>query len=181
VSRRLEEQLALHRMREEVWRMAESADMEKVLQVMRSGLEGLGLPYTHCGINLVDASRDPPWFSPHSIDTLGRVASTSAIFTSGEPLITVWRSGKPVYRPDLHRDDPYGEHGLLAKTYGDAIRSVIDLPFSHGTLAVNSVLPNAFTPQAIDFLGQLAAVLSDPALAKRRVQVVATRRTTQEL
>jgi PAS domain S-box-containing protein len=161
VSRSLAEQLALHRMREEVWRMEASADMEKVLQVMRAGLESLQVSFANCGINLVDASRDPPHFSPQSIDSQSRVLSTSAIYTSGEPMLLVWRSAKPCYRPDLQAEDLYGERPLLWETYGDAIRSVIDLPFSHGTLAVNSTLPHAFTAADISFLGQLTEVLSE--------------------
>ncbi|MEW6756057.1 MAG: ATP-binding protein, partial [Candidatus Latescibacterota bacterium] len=47
----------------------------------------------------------------------------------------------------------------LAAYFGP-VRSVLDVPFSHGTLAVNSPAPNAFSARDVEALQALAEVLS---------------------
>ena len=67
------------------------------------------------------------------------------------------RAGIPAYRHDIDRAKYYQEHATLRH----AVRATIDVPFSHGTLAVSSPVPNAFTRRDIVSLQGLAEVLSD--------------------
>ena len=66
-----------------------------------------------------------------------------------------------LYRRDLLQEDTYG---LLKARQGDfdtPIRSVLDVPFTHGSLAVNSPEPNAFSERHTAVLQQLAGVISE--------------------
>lgn len=59
-------------------------------------------------------------------------------------------------RADLKAYDRYGE-AVALKT----VRSVIDVPFSQGTLALSSAEPNAFSEQDIDVLQNMAGLLNE--------------------
>jgi signal transduction histidine kinase len=70
-------------------------------------------------------------------------------------------TGDVLYRRDLLQEDTYG---LLKARQGDfdtPIRSVLDVPFTHGSLAVNSPEPNAFSERHTAVLQQLAGVISE--------------------
>ena len=71
------------------------------------------------------------------------------------------RTGDPVYRPDLDADDPYSEREYFHAHAQSRVRSVVDVLFSRGTLAVSSDLPNAFTPSQLATIGDLALVLDE--------------------
>lgn len=71
------------------------------------------------------------------------------------------RSGRPVYRSDLQTDDPYGESALLSGYYGHPVRSVLDVPFSHGLLGLNHRLPDAFPPPVLEAVARVADALSE--------------------
>jgi PAS domain S-box-containing protein len=62
---------------------------------------------------------------------------------------------------DLEKSDPLQERAHIEGQFGVTVRSVIDVPFSHGTLAINSTEPNAFLPRDIESLQELAQVLSE--------------------
>ena len=70
-----------------------------------------------------------------------------------------WRAGEMAYRRDLLTEDELGELELEERRQKD-VRTVLDMPFSHGTLAFNSAEPNAFDDY-LDSLGEVAAVLSE--------------------
>ena len=72
-----------------------------------------------------------------------------------------WRAGEPVYRRDLQHEDHLAERTALEECYGEPIRSAVDIPFSHGTLAVNSLRAEAFSEADMAFVQELATVLSD--------------------
>jgi len=74
----------------------------------------------------------------------------------GGPLVRFWKGQKPVYRPDLDSEDLYGEKPGLP-----AMRSVVDVPFSHGTLAASSPRPNAFSGEDLRILQDMARILSE--------------------
>lgn len=75
-----------------------------------------------------------------------------------EVILELCQRGEPIYRRDLAQDDPFDEHQSGA--HGD-IRSVLDIPFSHGTFALNSSKANTFSNSHIAALEELAAVLSE--------------------
>jgi len=74
-----------------------------------------------------------------------------------------WQNQKVVYRPDLNREDRYGESEPLrgGEGYRSRIRSVVDVPFSHGTVAINSLQPDAFSETDIEILKGFAGALSE--------------------
>jgi signal transduction histidine kinase/CheY-like chemotaxis protein len=77
-------------------------------------------------------------------------------------LVQFWSDQEIVYRRDLLADDPFDEL-LVIRARGVSLfpRSILDVPFSQGTLAVNSLEADAFSEQDIDSLKLLAGLLSD--------------------
>ena len=73
----------------------------------------------------------------------------------------IWRRGEPDYRRDLHRDDPRCERKEIEESVEHPVRSVLDMPFSHGTLALNSARPDAFSDRDIEVLTEMSAVISE--------------------
>ena len=120
----------------------------------------MGITFGACGLNLVDRSGAQPTFTPHSVNSSGRELDTPSDSPGGEPLATIWRNQQVLYRPDLLSEDPYDERQYLSGPYGDEVRSVIDVPFSHGTLALNSIEPDAFG-RHVPVLQTLAGVLTE--------------------
>ena len=72
----------------------------------------------------------------------------------------IWRHNETAYRQNLELDDPYSERRSVSELYGPVI-SLVDVPFSHGTLSVNSTEADAFSNQDIEFLQELAEVLAE--------------------
>lgn len=66
----------------------------------------------------------------------------------------------PTYRSDLRQDDPFGDSSWALQT-DPQIRSVLDAPWSEGTLSISSPEPNAFATRDIETLSMLAATLSE--------------------
>jgi len=154
---------AIRLMRDAVWRMRRSSDIQQVLSATEESLALLDVDYQGLGVNVVDASVEPPlvtYYETTRDHDRGRWDMQTQ--TTEDRVITdTWRQGVPCYRPDLGADDVHGEQRGLIQDYGPGIRSVIDVPFSHGTLAVNSTRPHAFPGDVVDFLQQLAMVLSE--------------------
>jgi len=73
----------------------------------------------------------------------------------------IWQKGEVAYRRDLSVDDAHEETSYMEDNYEAPIRSVVDVPFSQGTFAVNSLEPDAFSAQHIRDLQALAGVLSE--------------------
>ena len=73
----------------------------------------------------------------------------------------VQRSQIPSYRSNLAVEDAFGEYERFKARYGIPILSVLDVPFSAGTLAVNSVEVDAFTPEHIDILQSVGRVMGE--------------------
>ena len=110
-------------------------------------------------MNLVDRMTDPPSIRIHSMTQDGRwvqARSPRAI----EVVTQIWRKQVVEDRRDLDVEDRYAEAVQLDRGYGHHIRSVIDVPFLHGTLAVNSTQPDAFSPADLEILQEMAHVLS---------------------
>ncbi|MBT6146595.1 MAG: response regulator [Gemmatimonadetes bacterium] len=81
--------------------------------------------------------------------------------SSGLQIIDMWKSGEPVYRPDLLANDGFDENDAIAEHYGAGIRTVLDVPYLRGTIGVNSTVPNAFSADDQRSLCQLAEALSE--------------------
>ena len=67
--------------------------------------------------------------------------------------------GVTVYRQDLLATDDFTESPRLHRQ--QQVRSVLDVPFARGTLAVNSLQPDAFTRTDVELIEEMAQILAD--------------------
>ncbi|MFH1569931.1 MAG: PAS domain-containing protein [Gemmatimonadota bacterium] len=148
-------------LRHELDGMRGSDDLERLLVAVRDGLAELEVPFANCGVNLVDESTSPPSVLFHTMRRDGYWRDAAAGDPGTELILGIWRDAQIAYRVDLAGDDVHGESDVLSRGFGQAIRAVVDVPFSHGTLAVNSTRPNAFTAADIDAFQAMAQVLSE--------------------
>ena len=154
----------LQQVRETVWSMVGADDITKVLESIRVGLEKMTVPFAHCAVNVVELT-EPAML--HSYSSYG----SSGISKQGEWMIAdtqshaalvanTWRSSELLYRRDLESDDPHGERDRIIELFG-LVCAIVDVPFSFGTLTINSTVPNAFSERDISFFEELAEVLSE--------------------
>jgi PAS domain-containing protein len=108
----------------------------------------------------VDHTTDPPLVRYYALTRENRQWEKAGEVWS-KAVVDIWRRGVVAYRPDLLEEDPYQEREYIEAAYHHPVRSVIDIPFSHGTLGANSDRSNAFSSQDIAFLEELAKVLSE--------------------
>jgi len=153
-------QLAGHRVRDEVWKMRTPEDIQQVLKAMRDSMRALEIPFENYSINTVDITEGTGVVHFDALDEREEWIEPSS--DGGDDLvIQIWDGRKPVYRRDLAAEDVHREREYLEETYGHPVRSALDVPFSHGTLAVNSSRPSAFSEVDIASLQMLAEVLSE--------------------
>ena len=157
---RQQRQQVVARVRDGVWQMSHSGDVERVLIAVRDGLRELEVPFGDCGMNMVDDRFEPPRLHNFGMVEGGRTFYEHREFGGEATVLQFWRDKQVVYRKDLQAEDPFGEHGLV-KIAGVPARSVIDVPFAQGTLAVNSIAPEAFSEPDIEILQEMAGVLSE--------------------
>jgi PAS domain S-box-containing protein len=151
-------QRVLSRVREEVWKMRSSEDIEHVLIALKSGLEEMDIPFQDCGVNIINAS-NPSKSHFHMLSSGGQIKAEVGIGV--ETILSIWREGKVAYRRFLEEEDVYQEHSRIGELFDHPVGCVIDIPFSHGTLAANSPEADAFSEQNIGDLQELADVLSE--------------------
>jgi signal transduction histidine kinase len=137
--------------------MQHPQDVEQVLTVMAEELHALKVPFMYCGINLMDESAEPPAILCYSFNGEKQWYQTRFDGPDTEPLRRIWRSQQPTYRPDLQREDPYGERPNLRVP----LRAVLDIPFESGTLALSSEEPEVFSPEDVELLQGMAQILAD--------------------
>ncbi|MEW6756196.1 MAG: PAS domain S-box protein [Candidatus Latescibacterota bacterium] len=174
--RRELQELVLHQVREEIWRMQSPDDIQQLLVAVGRGLERLEIDFRACGINIVDPSREPPRTQTFSIDRKngGWRIIPENYEQASEAIVQFWRGKEPRYRRDLEAEDSYQERAGIAGIFGP-VRSVVDIPFPHGTLAVNSDQPDAFSGEQIAFMQALAGVLSEGFRRLDDLQVLAAK------
>ncbi|NKB71818.1 MAG: PAS domain S-box protein [Candidatus Latescibacteria bacterium] len=146
---------ALGRLQEEIWKMQRAEDIQKVLQVLQNALTDLGIVYLYCSVNVVDTQHSPPTVAAFNIAQEGPPKFFPLSHESARNIVHFWRSEQPVYRNNLQLEDVYGEG-----VYMSNICSVLDVPFSHGTLAISNRAPDAFSGADIDALQELANAIS---------------------
>ena len=152
--------VALYRVRGVISEMHTSGDIESVLATVHGSLRALGIPFLNCGINLEDRGSLTVTFRSHNMRMDGEwFAQTDPRET--EVLTRIVKEGEVAYRRDLIAEDVYGERERISADWGEDIRSVVDIPFSHGSLAVNSTEPNAFAEHDLEALQEIAQVLDE--------------------
>jgi len=165
------QQLALQHVREVLWGMKQPNDIDKLMDAIGKSLEIQNIDFFDYGINKIDTSihsleeilhpkdRTITWRSWRKKRNRGIQWRT---WEEVKPVLSsIWRSGKVSYRRDLENEDFFDELEGLGIGLDGRVHSVIDIPFSHGTLAVNSSEPNAFSEENIRELQALAEVLSE--------------------
>ena len=154
---------ALERVRGSVYEMREATDIQSVLVELHHQLKGVGIQFDNCSVQVVTDEKRRESVS-YQITSKGiQSIATTLDLEVNRAVAEAWGGQQVVYRSDLDREDLYGEGELLRGDIGyrSRIRSVVDVPFSHGTIAINSVRPEAFSEEEIETLGQFAAVLSE--------------------
>ena len=166
---------AVRELREAAQGIEHEEDLAGVLRTLRNSLEKLRVPFDHCGLNLVADRDDGLFVRSHTLEENGHWQVTA---TEGEgTVVRCWREAEACYRRDLETEDPFGERQMMAAAFGHPVRSIVDAPFSHGTLAVNSREPEAFSDESLADLAGLCEVLSD---GFRRYDEIRTRRALEE-
>ncbi|MCC7261339.1 MAG: PAS domain S-box protein [Candidatus Latescibacteria bacterium] len=129
--------LALQRVRSEILRLQTEADWEKVIGVVQAELSGL-IEFDHCGVQLFAAESD----------TLVSYSAVAGKDTSRVPAGFRERlaAGGALYRRNRSEID------ALDPAIAAGIRSVVDVPFLGGTLAINSAAENAFSDRDLGLL-----------------------------
>ena len=143
-------QQALARLRDAATRMLMSEDSGEVETSVETALRVLEIPFHACGVNRVTPDTPP-----------SRRGSPESELQGLEIIYRIWEMQQVAYRPDVLAEDLFGEAKAHADDYGAPVRSIIDVPFSHGTLAVNSTEPHAFSAAHITDLQALADAISE--------------------
>lgn len=159
---------------EKVWQMKRPDDIQQVLVTIKENLKMLAIGFQDFAVTLVDTSCEPPTVQFYSLQEGWEELPPDK---GGETIIQVWHRGVPFYRRDLDIEDTYQERHCVEATYGHPVRAILDVPFSHGTLSVNSPKPHAFSDQDVVSLQLLAEVLSE---AFRRRDDLQTLEQTEE-
>jgi signal transduction histidine kinase/PleD family two-component response regulator len=149
-------------LRDAIWAMKYSDDMSQVMAALRNGLDNLSLPYLAYGVNVIDIASETTGIICYT-DVGATIRRLQLPFSRAgvNTIYKFWQEKKIVYRTDLFANDPYLERERFATGMGVPIRSVIDVPFAYGTLAVNSTEPNAFDDVDLEILRDMAGALDE--------------------
>ena len=141
-------------------------DVASVLSTLSDILTEQEISFRDIQVNIVDEAGESPLVRIHKIG--GEVVVITDEQEDIVRLITQFsRSGQITYRRDLVKEDVHGERAHIQGTADAPVRSVVDVAFSHGTLAVNSTLADAFSEEDLAILDDLAQVLGE---AFRRIE-----------
>lgn len=175
LARRLQRRTeALRDIRDAVHSMDAEDDLEAVLTAVRQALEQLRVPFNFCGLNLVEKTATGYRVRSHGLDATDRWQVTNT--EGSNSVIHCWESKEVDYRRDLQQEDAHDEREFMEYLFGVSIRSVVDVPFSHGTLAVNSTAANAFDGETLSDLQGLTEVLAE---GFRRLDEIRDRRRVE--
>jgi PAS domain S-box-containing protein len=144
--------------REAVWRLDSTSNTHDLVVRLNDVLDDSGIPFRSFGVMVIE-SEEESRVHARGIGKADKEMIDKALEPArGQLIIEFWRRGEVSYRADLQRDDPLDEQ----RNWGPsrAPRSIIDIPFSHGTLAINSPEPDAFTPY-LELLSKMADILSE--------------------
>ena len=183
--KRFEEDLrrkaALDQVRATIFEMDEKADMRKILISLCEALRDFGMDFEECSLQVVDEKKDHieltwhalgGWHFHDSDPNLPRIKIPPAVYTA-------WKEKRPNYRPNLDKEDLYNEKIAMRTAYDKEIQSVIDVPFSYGTVAINSVQTDAFSERDIEMFVMLADAVSEGFT--RHIDITESKRAEEEL
>ena len=158
-----ERESAIAAIRHAVWQMKRADELPPVLTAIRTALIELDVTFDLCAVNVVDPVATGPSVQVNALASDGQPLQYTPPFKSARRIMRTWRAGETAYRPDLplslSEDEPGREERAQA-ALAQPVRAVVDIPFSHGTFAVNSATPNAFGPEDVSFFETVARTLS---------------------
>ena len=164
---------AVDRVRARIWNMASPEDIRLVLEEIAQALLDFGVDFASIGVNVADQRSG-------QVRVFAMVAGSEWRTIDAGPgteiIMGFFRGREVVYRDDLELDDPYGERERVSADAGVAICSVIDVPFSHGTFAVNSTRKQAYSDSDIHLLRSLAQVVGEGFRRLDDLQAIESRR-----
>lgn len=167
---RLQLDLALERVRNQVLQMQGEEDWQEIVEVVVRELKAL-LEFNACSIDLVDFQRQTS--TVYYQNTRG--ARLSMYPGLAPALVQAVESRKCVYRRNQAEMRQWGDSPELFEL---GVNSVLDVPFSGGTVAINSTAENAFGEREIRLLEQFAQVMT---MAHRRLQDLKALQLHEEL
>jgi signal transduction histidine kinase len=148
---------AVQQLRERVWEMRSGQDLHLVVETIGAALREVGVPHHEYGVNLIAADG-----AIHQWTSTGRKRSYQELPADPGSVIHAFRAGgEVVYRRDLLAEDPHGELELYARLPQGVRRSVIDVPFDRGTLAVNAFEPEAFSEDHVALLRRIGRIVDN--------------------
>ncbi len=150
---------ALARVRDAVWHMQSVDETYVLLDAIEQALHDADVTFSACGVNVVELTSGEP--KALFYDREKKEWRDGEPNQGSENVLLFWQGGETVYRSDLEREDLYGETPHFDEYFTARIRSVVDVPFSRGTLAVNSTHANGFSSETIAFIEQLARILEE--------------------
>ncbi len=150
---------AISDLRASVWDMASPDDMDGVIRAMRDALRKCGVDLFGCGVNVLDEEGETPSVRVYVMQT-----GDADTWKEEEPGVVnliqrFVQDGRTVFRRDLLEADSFTEKPRLHRQ--QQIRSVLDVPFSRGTLAINSVDADAFSDADVTLIEEMAQILDD--------------------
>jgi len=153
---------ALQLVRDAVWGLNTSniEDERRILLTMRGALGVAGVSFNNCGVNVVLEEEGETIVREHRLTEEEGWIQRDPDDPALARIAAFWSGGELIYRADIDTEDRYGE-SVGRRTQGPFARSILDVPFSHGTLAINSLEPNAFDAATIDIVKRFAEVLSE--------------------
>ena len=148
---------AINALQRQILAMRKEEDMQAVLMALHDHIDHL-IEFDGCSISVVDAESGVIRFYTLSAQD---VQYQSEVPLSDISPVRMCESQKTFYRKDLDQDDPGSRARIIRKGAGVHVRSVLTVPFSKGTIAINSVHADAFSDEDIALLEELAQVVSE--------------------
>ncbi|MFT5377741.1 MAG: PAS domain S-box-containing protein, partial [Candidatus Latescibacterota bacterium] len=153
---------AVAQVRDTVWKMGSTEDVRQVVEAVHQGLRGVGIDFAACGVNIVEANRDP--YEIHAYNIASNDEWTETIYrdsAEADTMYFMWQKGGVHYRPDLQVEEMHDQAETINRAFDDVVCSVVDVAFAQGTLAVNSVRIDAFSARDIEDIEEIAQALEE--------------------
>ena len=158
--------LAVQRVLNRILEMEKEADWEDVVKSLQEELAGL-VDCTACGVNLISRDGRMRSYSSGRGGRSGREMDQVPL-----PVRTALESGEPFYRRNLRElEEARDDEGLFQVR----VRSVVDVPFAGGTIAMNSLEEDAFSEEDIDVLRAFSGVMSQACQRLRDLQALSAK------